>query len=171
MKFNHIPVKTPVIETAHTESGHYYSIDNNTYPSITTILHSFPNKGIEIWKSRTPNWRDIQNESLSVGTALHSFIENYLNNVDYIPVGRDIWIVTGVDGNPVYEQHRRNYYAAVAGMGLLYAVHGLYLYREHRDGKFPGWNQLELSWSRNPDFSRGGIGQGTNIDLKFSYSF
>lgn len=94
-----------------------------------------------------------------------------VNNVDYIPVGRDIWIVTGVDGNPVYEQHRRNYYAAVAGMGLLYAVHGLYLYREHRDGKFPGWNQLELSWSRNPDFSRGGIGQGTNIDLKFSYSF
>lgn len=84
--FNHIPTKTPIIETAHTESGHYYSIDNNVYPSITTILHSFPNKGIEIWKSRTPNWRDIQNESLSVGTALHSFIENYLNNVEYIPV-------------------------------------------------------------------------------------
>ena len=86
MTFNHIPIKTPVIESAHNETGHYYSIDGNTYPSITTILHSFPNKGIEIWKTRTPNWRDIQNESLQVGTVLHSFIENYLNNVEYIPV-------------------------------------------------------------------------------------
>ncbi len=80
MTFNHIPVKTPIIETAHTESGHYYSIDNNIYPSITTILHSFPNKGIEIWKNRTPNWRDIQNESLAVGTELHRLIESYLKN-------------------------------------------------------------------------------------------
>ena len=86
MKFNHIPAKTPIIESAHNDTGHYYSIDGQTYPSITTILHSFPNKGIEIWKARTPNWRDIQNESLQVGTSLHSFIENYLNNEEYIPI-------------------------------------------------------------------------------------
>lgn len=84
MTFNHIPIKTPIIESAHTDTGHYYSIDGQTYPSITTILHSFPNPGIEIWKSRTPNWKDIQNESLIVGTNLHSLIENYLKNSEYI---------------------------------------------------------------------------------------
>ena len=78
--FNHIPVTTPIIESAHTENGHFYSINDRKYPSITTILHSFPNPGIEIWKRRTPNWKDIQNESLRVGTELHLLIENYLGN-------------------------------------------------------------------------------------------
>lgn len=78
--FNHIKIKTPVLETAHNESGHFYSINGQKYPSITTILHSFPNPGIERWKSVTPNWKDIQNESLNVGTKLHSFIESYLKN-------------------------------------------------------------------------------------------
>lgn len=80
MTFNHIPIKTPLIESAHTENGHYYSINGQTYPSITTILHSFPNPGIEIWKSRTPNWKEIQKESLDIGTELHSMIESYLKN-------------------------------------------------------------------------------------------
>ncbi len=86
MIFNHIPIKTPIIESAHNDTGHYYSIDGQTYPSITTILHSFPNKGIEIWKSRTPNWREIQEESLKTGTSLHSMIEQYLNNTKHIPI-------------------------------------------------------------------------------------
>ena len=84
--FNHTPVNTPIIETAHDTDGHYYSIGGQKYPSITTILHSFPNPGIEIWKAKTPNWKDIQNESLQVGTELHSMIEAYLKN-DYIPLG------------------------------------------------------------------------------------
>lgn len=83
--FKHIPIKTPVIETAHTDQGHFYSIDGQKYPSITTILHSFENKGIEIWKAKTPNWREIQKESLDIGTELHSMIEAYLKN-DYIPL-------------------------------------------------------------------------------------
>ena len=85
MTFNHIPINIPVIETSHNESGHFYSINGQKYPSITTILHSFPNPGIEIWKSKTPNWRDIQKESLDIGTELHHIIEAYLNN-DYIPL-------------------------------------------------------------------------------------
>ena len=82
--FNHIPIKTPIIETNHTDNGHFYSINGQKYPSITTILHSFPNEGIEIWKRKTPNWKDIQNESLQVGTNLHTLIENYLKNSEYI---------------------------------------------------------------------------------------
>ena len=82
MTFNHIPIKTPVIEPAHYDNKHFYSIYGEKFPSITTILHSFPNKGIEIWKSKTPNWRDIQQESFKIGTELHSKIESYLKNTD-----------------------------------------------------------------------------------------
>lgn len=79
--FNHIPIKTPEIETAHYDGKHFYSINGEKYPSITTILHSFPNKSIESWKAKTPNWEEIQKESFEVGTNLHSIIELYLKNV------------------------------------------------------------------------------------------
>src|SRR3990167_11104141 len=78
--FNHIPVSTPIMETAHEDNLHFYKINGVKYPSITTILHSFPNPGIEIWKLKTPNWKDIQDESFKVGTQLHKNIEYYLQN-------------------------------------------------------------------------------------------
>ena len=80
--FNHIPISTPILETAHFDGKHFYSIDGEKYPSITTILHSFPNPGIEIWKSKTPNWKEIQNESFLVGIDLHFIIEFYLKNME-----------------------------------------------------------------------------------------
>jgi genome maintenance exonuclease 1 len=80
MKFNHIPIKTPIMETAHEDNKHYYTIDGLKLPSITTILHSFPNKNIDIWKIRTPNWEEIQKESFEVGNILHKTIEWYLKN-------------------------------------------------------------------------------------------
>jgi hypothetical protein len=84
--FNHIPTKLPVLETAHEDNRHYYiSPEGEKYPSITSILHSFPNPGIEIWKSKTPNWQEIQNESFEVGTELHKMIECYLKN-EYVPL-------------------------------------------------------------------------------------
>lgn len=81
--FNHIPISLPILETAHEEDKHFYCINGEKYPSITSILHSFPNEGIEIWKRKTPNWREIQQESFSVGAALHSKIESYLKNKDH----------------------------------------------------------------------------------------
>ena len=87
MKFNHIPIITPILETAHFNGKHFYSIDGEKYPSITTILHSFPNEGINQWKLRTPNWKDIQEESFFVGTNLHYLIEQYLKN-NYFP---ELW--------------------------------------------------------------------------------
>lgn len=81
MKFNHIPIKTPIMETAHEDNRHFYlTPEGEKLPSITTILHSFPNPGIDIWKSKTPNWKEIQEESFDVGTKLHSYIESYLKN-------------------------------------------------------------------------------------------
>lgn len=78
--FNHIPTSTPPMETNHIDNKHFYFINGEKFPSITTILHSFPNKNIEIWKARTPNWREIQNESFFIGINLHKIIEDYLNN-------------------------------------------------------------------------------------------
>lgn len=80
MKFKHIKTKLPKVKQAHTDEGHFYKAFNKTYPSITTILHSFPNEGIEQWKKRTPNWEDIQNESFEVGTNFHKNIELFLKN-------------------------------------------------------------------------------------------
>ena len=82
--FNHIPIQTPIMETAHEDNLHFYKINGVKYPSITTILHSFPNPGMEIWKSKTPNWEEIQQESFKVGTNLHYLIEDYLGNSEYI---------------------------------------------------------------------------------------
>ncbi len=83
MKFKHIKTKLPKVKQAHTDEGHFYKVCHKTYPSITTILHSFPNEGIEEWKKRTPNWEDIQNESLFIGTNFHKVIEDFLKNKNY----------------------------------------------------------------------------------------
>src|SRR3990167_5564108 len=79
--FNHIPTSTPIMETAHEDNIHFYKINGVKYPSITSILHSFPNEGINQWKLRTPNWQEIQQESFDVGTQLHLTIESYLKNI------------------------------------------------------------------------------------------
>ena len=84
--FTHTHTIVPKLKSAHENNKHFYEINGIKYPSITTILHSFPNKNIEIWKARTPNWREIQKESLDVGTELHFMIESYLKN-NYIPLG------------------------------------------------------------------------------------
>lgn len=89
--FTHTPVIVPKLKSAHESDKHFYEINGIKYPSITTILHSFPNKNIEIWKAKTPNWREIQEESLTVGTNLHCVIENYLkNNIENINDGVDL---------------------------------------------------------------------------------
>ena len=78
--FTHIPIELPNLKTAHENNKHFYEINGQRFTSITTILHSFENKGIEIWKSKTPNWKDIQEESFFIGTNLHKIIEDYLKN-------------------------------------------------------------------------------------------
>ena len=80
MTFTHIPFSFPDIQEAHEDNRHFYLYEGEKFPSITTILHSRPNPGIDYWKSKTPNWREIQEESFQVGTQFHKKIEDYLNN-------------------------------------------------------------------------------------------
>ena len=80
--FTHTRIELSQINEAHRDGKHFYICDGMTYPSITTILHSFPNPGIEKWKYNTANWQEIQQESMSVGTELHKKIEEYLKGKD-----------------------------------------------------------------------------------------
>lgn len=81
--FNHIKhdIARPFVKMLDTEKGHYYETNNGKiYPSITTMIHAFPNPGIERWKSTTPNWKEIGDSSMAVGTMMHEIAESYLNN-------------------------------------------------------------------------------------------
>ena len=86
--FTHIKheITRPFVKMLDTEKGHYYETDKGKiYPSITTMIHAFPNPGIERWKSNTPNHEEIGKSSMAVGTKLHELAENYLNNVTPSP--------------------------------------------------------------------------------------
>lgn len=86
--FTHIKheITRPFVKMLDTENGHYYETENGKiYPSITTIIHAFPNPGIERWKATTPNWKEIGDNSMAVGTKLHELAENYLNNTTSSP--------------------------------------------------------------------------------------
>ncbi|NBU98517.1 MAG: hypothetical protein EBS19_09975 [Spirochaetia bacterium] len=97
-------------------------------------------------------------------------------NVDIIPLGNSYIIVSGIDSDPSFNQHKRNYYSAIGGLGALYLVHTYQIFKDYRTGKIPGFNTLEVSVFKNQTELKSIIptynnGIGTNIELKFSYSF
>ena len=59
---------------------HHYQDGQHKIASITTMLHSRPNPGIDKWKRETPNWKEILAESNKVGRDFHTVNENYLKN-------------------------------------------------------------------------------------------
>jgi len=73
--------KRPFVSMLDTASGHYYQDKSGTtYPSITTVQKAFPEpEGLTIWKQRTPNWKEISESSMKVGTEMHHMAEEYLN--------------------------------------------------------------------------------------------
>jgi len=97
-------------------------------------------------------------------------------NVDYIPVGDNIYIVSGLGSDPTFEKHRNQYYYAIGGLGAVYMIHSYTIFKEFREGKSPGFNSLEVSVTKNsPDTkifkNPEQTGMNTNIELKYSYSF
>lgn len=67
------------------ESGHFYERDSVFYPSVTTILSAeMPvekRAGLERWKKRTKNWKEITRKSQIVGTIGHFRILNSLSDM------------------------------------------------------------------------------------------
>lgn len=85
MKFLHIGPERPLPEvTLQQINGRrcYTTLDGQQYPSITSILSSIPNPGLERWK-RTVGFaeaKEIARKAADRGTRLHYIVTEYLSN-------------------------------------------------------------------------------------------
>jgi len=85
MKFIHetIDLGYDDLSAETTDKGRKYSAPNGTrYPSITTVLKILTEDHIRAWRARVgeEEANKISHRAASRGTAVHSIIENYLNN-------------------------------------------------------------------------------------------
>ena len=83
---NHIKLDYPKIEQINSDSGRLYETSSgNKYPSITTVLSkTSDNTWLEKWKSRIgeKEAEKISKYAAIRGTALHSYCEDYLKNIE-----------------------------------------------------------------------------------------
>jgi hypothetical protein len=66
-----------------TQSGRKYAAPNGkSYPSVTTVLSILSEEGIQKWRARVgeEEANKISYRASTRGTAVHSIIENYINN-------------------------------------------------------------------------------------------
>ena len=83
--FDHVKLNTdlPNITTETIKGKRYYlTPDGNKYPSITTVLSDRNKEGIIKWRESVGNdvANQVMRQAASRGTAVHTLIENYLNN-------------------------------------------------------------------------------------------
>ena len=83
--FDHVKLSAelPDISTQNIEGKRFYvTPEGNKYPSITTVLSGRNKEGILKWRQSVGN--DVANQIMrsaaSRGTAVHTLVENYLNN-------------------------------------------------------------------------------------------
>lgn len=97
----------PDIRKVTTERGRYYEIDQERYPSITTILSVKENKALKEWRERVgeKEAQRISKESTDIGTAMHSFFEHHLKGIE-LP-------------KPITEEEKQGYRMFQAGKTLI----------------------------------------------------
>jgi ATP-dependent exoDNAse (exonuclease V) beta subunit len=82
--FNHVNVGVTLKDiAAQTVNGkRVYPVDDNFYPSISTICSFRKRKSIAEWRARVgeAEANKISTRAASAGTTLHSIVEDYLNN-------------------------------------------------------------------------------------------
>jgi hypothetical protein len=82
--FVHKPVDIPEVSTKNINRKRFYNTPTGFYPSITTVLGVRKEKkiGLAKWRERVGN--DVANHimrtSAARGTAVHSMVEDFLNN-------------------------------------------------------------------------------------------
>ena len=84
-KFDHVKLngELPDIKTESIKGKRFYvTPDGNKYPSITTVLSDRNKEGIIKWRESVGNdvANQVMRQAASRGTAVHTLIENYLNN-------------------------------------------------------------------------------------------
>ena len=87
MLFLHKKPDLPQVKSDYTESKHYYlTPSNKRYPSITTILYSKPNEGLQKWREMVGEQVAdyIIRQAGKIGTAVHQMVKDTLNNIDPI---------------------------------------------------------------------------------------
>ena len=84
-KFDHVKLngELPDIKTESIKGKRFYvTPDGNKYPSITTVLSDRNKEGIIKWRESVGHdvANQVMRQAASRGTAVHTLIENYLNN-------------------------------------------------------------------------------------------
>ena len=105
--FDHVKLngELPEITTESIKGKRFYvTPEGNKYPSITTVLSDRNKEGIVKWRESVGN--DVANQAMrqaaSRGTAVHTLIENYLNNEelskqDVLPVALFVTMKSELD--------------------------------------------------------------------------
>ena len=83
--FDHVKLngELPDITTESIKGKRFYvTPEGNKYPSITTVLSDRNKEGIVKWRESVGNdvANQVMRQAASRGTAVHTLIENYLNN-------------------------------------------------------------------------------------------
>ena len=83
--FDHVKLheELPEIYTETINKKRYYvTPEGNKYPSITTVLSGRNKEGLVKWRQNVGNdvANQIMREAAKRGTAVHTLVENYLNN-------------------------------------------------------------------------------------------
>lgn len=81
--FNHVsPIKLVELETETINGKRYYVTPNGKYPSITSVLGSFPKPELGKWRQRVgeEEANRITRKATTRGTKIHSLCEKYLLN-------------------------------------------------------------------------------------------
>ena len=74
----------PKLVTENVNNKRHYVIGDELYPSITTIMGTLPSKvkGLADWRKRVGEKEasKVSTQAMSKGTAVHTMIEQYLDN-------------------------------------------------------------------------------------------
>ena len=105
--FDHVKLngELPDITTESIKGKRFYvTPEGNKYPSITTVLSDRNKEGIVKWRESVGNdvANQVMRQAASRGTAVHTLIENYLNNEelskqDVLPVALFVTIKSELD--------------------------------------------------------------------------
>ena len=85
MKFDHCPPENLIeLKTENVSGKRHYVTPEGKFPSITSVLGSFPKPELMAWRKRVGEQEAnrISNLSATKGTKLHSLCEKYLLNED-----------------------------------------------------------------------------------------
>ena len=79
-----------MINRIDTDYGRFYETPDGVFPSVTSVLSSIPNPGLEAWKAAVgeAEAKRVSQRSAALGTRMHQYCEDFLMNknpaLDYV---------------------------------------------------------------------------------------